>query len=75
MRTHDSPELPPLVKEVALKDALLKEGFDLPDGCGNVKLFLPGGDVFVLEYQIVVSKEKLGKLGRALARVGEGNLD
>lgn len=75
LRTHDMPVKPPPVKEVSLFDALQKEGFDLPSGAANVRLSAARGSVFVLSFDLLIEGEPLAKVGRALTRVAEGNLD
>lgn len=74
-RTHDSEPVAEPVEPVSLQEALMKEGYELPDGCGNVMLRMLPPDVYVLSYEIVVRSEDLAKIGRALARAAEGRRD
>lgn len=75
MRTHDDSALPEGVRGVSLFEALEREEFALPKHCANVRLSVGGGQVFVLAYEVLVEGEDLAKLGRAIARVAEGNLE
>jgi hypothetical protein len=52
-----------------LYDALKKEGYNLPDECGDAELHMPVDGVFQLRFVVNVTRENLAKLGRALIRV------
>lgn len=58
------------VSTINLYQALLAEGYKLPDNCRDVTLSLPAGDCIQLHYTIIVSGDDLVKVGRALVRLG-----
>lgn len=55
-----------------LYNALLAEGFELPKECSDVQLLMPVDGVYQLHYTVMLHGEDLAKLGRALAKLGEG---
>jgi hypothetical protein len=63
--------MPTLPNGTELYHALIKEGFELPENCGDVQLTMPVDGLFQLHYIVNVSGDNLVKLGRALARIGE----
>jgi hypothetical protein len=54
-----------------LYHALLDEGFQLPDDCGDIWLQMPVDGILRLHFTILISGDNLVKLGRALAKLGE----
>lgn len=54
-----------------LVDALKAEGFPLPDDCRDARLIMGVNSAFMLQYDVFVSAENLGKFGRALQRLAE----
>lgn len=55
-------------------DALRAEGIELPPECGDVELHVPVDGPLTLHYTELLSGERLAAFGRALARMGEGNI-
>jgi hypothetical protein len=54
-----------------LYNALVAEGFELPEECSDVQLEMPIDGIFRLHYSVNVTGDNLAKLGRALTRIGE----
>ena len=53
-----------------LYEALLKEGFRLPENCADVKMIMPIDGMFQLMYTVNLTGHELAKVGRALERIG-----
>jgi len=54
-----------------LYEALLAEGFKLPEECADVQLVMPVDGIYQLEYKVNLYGERLAQVGRALARMGD----
>ena len=50
-----------------LYDALKAVDYPLPDNCGEVRLVLTPQGAIMIHYDVFVTDELLGKLGRALS--------
>lgn len=60
-----------LGRRLELYEALLAEGFKLPDECADVHLVMPIDGLYQLEYKVNLFGERLAQVGRALAKMGE----
>jgi hypothetical protein len=63
MRINDTPNMR------HLHQALLDEGFELPDETAEVRVVMPAGGVFQLEIIQNLNHENLAKVARALTRI------
>lgn len=59
------------IRMLGFYDALKQEGYQLPDGCADVRLLMPVDGVMQLEYVVSLMPEALQQVGRALVRLGE----
>lgn len=62
-----------IVSDFNLYEALLEEGFKVPEECAGVELLLPADGLVQLRWTVNVRNEELAALGRILVRFGEPN--
>jgi hypothetical protein len=54
-----------------LLEALMAEGFPIPDECREARLVMGVDCALVIQYEVFVTDENLLKLGRALQRLAQ----
>jgi hypothetical protein len=55
-----------------LVDALKAEGFPVPENCVTARVDMSFDAPISLEYRVLLTAEQVAQLGRALARLAEG---
>lgn len=60
-----------LITTYSLVDALKEEGFPLPDECREARLVMAVDSVFIMQYDVMITQENLGKLGKAFQRMAD----
>lgn len=54
-----------------LVDALILEGFPLPDNCREARVVFGPNNAFIIQYDVYLTEDDLVTLGRAFQRMGE----
>ena len=57
----------------ALVEALRAEGYPLPEHVAEMRLVITPSRAMMLQYDLFISEEDLGRLGRAFVRLAEAS--